>query len=354
MSAYNELTFAPVLLTDMFNVHAGSGREKRMSGAVPYVAASFQNNGVVGYVEKAKYPGGWLSLVKDGDGGAGTCFYQPVAFWPSNHVYGLEPLTELATEAALVVMAATITHQCFPKYNRGYAANSNRLSRQKIIVPVVTDDSGDQVVDWEGMTRLGEELTNNAITRTLNVRTSKGEGADTDLPDLTFEPMLITDVFGSMRSSSAWYDKTKLRSGQKMFPFVSRTKASNGADGFAARQEKTPEPGNAVTIGLDTQTVAYQPVPFYTSQNIQVLRHPSLSQYNALMLVSCIREQMGKFSWGGNGATLGRLRATRIMVPVTADDNGDQVVDWEGMVLYGNVLRARAERRLLVASMNSN
>jgi len=84
----------------------------------------------------------------------------------------------------------------------------------------------------------------------------------TTYDQLTFTPMLITDVVASMKSSSAWYDKSKLvDTGESVFPFVSRSRASNGVDGFCSRQEKDPEPGNALTIGLDTQTIAYQPVP---------------------------------------------------------------------------------------------
>lgn len=166
MSVYDGLEFAPILLTDVFRLHGGTGREKSSTGTVPYVAASFQNNGVVGYVSEPKCPGGWLSFVKDGDGGAGTCFYQPLPFWPSNHVFGLEPISDDATEAALLMMAATITHQCFPKYNRGFAANSGRLSRQKIMVPVTNDEDRGKTVDWDGMNRLGEELMTRAITHT--------------------------------------------------------------------------------------------------------------------------------------------------------------------------------------------
>lgn len=166
MSTYESLEFGPTLITDIFRLHGGTGREKYTTGAVPYIAASFQNNGVVGYVSEPKFPGGWLSFVKDGDGGAGTCFYQPSPFWPSNHVFGLEPISDKATESALLMMAATITHQCFPKYNRGFAANANRLSRQKIMVPVTGDGDQEQRVDWDGMTLLGEELMTRAITHT--------------------------------------------------------------------------------------------------------------------------------------------------------------------------------------------
>lgn len=96
----------------------------------------------------------------------------------------------------------------------------------------------------------------------VQMKNKTGEGGDARssdvvetgaaFPDLRFEPMFITDVFETMRSSSAWYDKTKLKQGTGLFPFVSRTKASNGIDGFTARQEKSPEPANAITIGLDT------------------------------------------------------------------------------------------------------
>jgi hypothetical protein len=158
MSEYENLTFGPVLITDLFVIHNGRGAPKKDGGTVPYVAASFQNNGVVGYVDTAKCPAGWLSLVKDGDGGAGACFYQPSPFWPSNHVFGLEPKMRGLAASALVCLAAAITHQCFPKYHRGNAINVGRLSRQKVMLPVTTDAHGEQVVDWEGMTRLGTEL----------------------------------------------------------------------------------------------------------------------------------------------------------------------------------------------------
>lgn len=158
----------------------------------------------------------------------------------------------------------------------------------------------------------------------------------TSLDSMIFAPLLITDVFESMAGSSASYDKSKLAtSGNKTVPFVSRTRARNGIDSFCAMQESDPEPGGAITIGLDTQTVAYQPVPFYTSQNIQVLRHPKLDAENGPILATLISAQMARFSWGGNGATLGRLRKSFIMVPVVDDGAGGQIVDWNGLNALG-------------------
>lgn len=75
--------------------------------------------------------------------------------------------------------------------------------------------------------------------------------------------------------------------------------------------------GNVITIGLDTQTVFYQPAPFYTGQNIQVIKHPQLDRYNAQFLIVAIKKLVRKFSWGSYGATLTRLRKSKIYLPVT-------------------------------------
>lgn len=343
MSEFDALYFAPVLITDLFILHNGAGSPKKESGPVPYIAASFQNNGVVGYVEKPMYPGGWLSFVKDGDGGAGTCFYQPIPFWPSNHVFALEPRSDKATEEALLMLAATITHQCFPKYNRGFAANARRLSRQKIMVPVI-DVDGAQTVDWTGMTRMGRELCTTVTERMSQVITTD-PGQDQSLPELAFEPRLITEVFGQSRQAPSWLNTNQVIGGMPEFPHVTNSAGSNSVAGFIARQHKAPNPGNAITIGIDTQVVAYQPVPYYGATKVFELRAPELNKDNALVLVASLRSAIEKFSWGYK-ASATRLKRTRLMVPTICAANGRTVIDWDGMREYGQVLRARVEREL--------
>src|SRR5699024_1595843 len=102
--------------------------------------------------------------------------------------------------------------------------------------------------------------------------------------------------------------------------------------------------GNVITIGLDTQTVFYQPKDFFTGQNIQVIEHDRMSRDVANFLISLFKVQMRKFNWGGNGATLKRLNALKIMLPV--DKNGDpdwDYIEYEGGRVYkekiGKVLK---------------
>ncbi|TFD65606.1 hypothetical protein E3T38_14205 [Cryobacterium sp. Hb1] len=151
--------------------------------------------------------------------------------------------------------------------------------------------------------------------------------------------MLITDVFETIKAAGKWFDLSKAhRGGERQTPYVARTGENNGLGAILPDQGfDAPNPGKAITIGVSTSTVFYQPVSFYTSKEIQVLRHAELSAVNGPILVTILREQMSKFQWG-NGASLERLKATRIMVPVMTDADDAQRVDWAGLTRLGEEL----------------
>ncbi len=103
---------------------------------------------------------------------------------------------------------------------------------------------------------------------------------------------------------------------------------NNGVNMFVSKQERyNLNSGNCISIGLDTQTVFYQPADFYTGQNIQILRHERLNEYTGKFLLPLLERTLSIYSWGGNGATLTRLRRSKIFLP--ADDSGRP--DWNFM-----------------------
>lgn len=142
-------------------------------------------------------------------------------------------------------------------------------------------------------------------------------------------------VFGetfSIESTGSGIDKNKLVQGEGQIPYVTRTDVNNGVDSFITNQMERYhiDNGNVITIGLDTQTVFYQPKPFYTGQNIQVISHPKLDKYNAMFIIVAIKKLVERFSWGSYGATLSRLRRSRIFLP--ANDKGE--IDFAFMSAY--------------------
>jgi hypothetical protein len=139
-------------------------------------------------------------------------------------------------------------------------------------------------------------------------------------------------------STSSGIDKNKLiTSDHCHLPYITRTDINNGVNQFLSDDQKEKyciDEGNVITIGLDTQTVFYQAHKFFTGQNIQVMRHQALNKHNALFLIPLIKVQMEKFNWGGNGATLGRLFRTKLML--TIDDHKNP--DWAFMEQYAKAI----------------
>ena len=132
----------------------------------------------------------------------------------------------------------------------------------------------------------------------------------------------------NLKASKSGIDKNKLIFSDKIkdIPYITRTDLNNGYSLFIGKTQQDKykiDKGNVITIGLDTQTVFYQPYQFFTGQNIQVLSSDKLNKFIALFLVRILSIQLQKFNWGGNGATLGRLARTKIILPITQNGEPD-------------------------------
>lgn len=147
----------------------------------------------------------------------------------------------------------------------------------------------------------------------------------------------------SIKSSISQIDKKNLNIEIGNVPYVTRTDLNNGIAMYVTRnQDKqyTTNKGNVISIGLDTQTIFYQPNEFYTGQNIQILSHEELNEHIARFLIPLLETQLEKFSWGGNGATLKRLNNSRVMLPV----NKRKEPDWKYMEKVGKELYQSSNR----------
>ena len=156
-----------------------------------------------------------------------------------------------------------------------------------------------------------------------------------ELMDKNWREFFISGDEGvfKIEATSSGIDKNKLNLEVGDVPYITRSDVSNGVNLFVSEKQTlgfNKDLGNCITIGLDTQTVFYQPHDFYTGQNIQVLTYENCTKENALFIVRLIQLQMVKFNWGGNGATLGRLSRTKVLLPV--DSNGK--IDFDFMESY--------------------
>ena len=134
--------------------------------------------------------------------------------------------------------------------------------------------------------------------------------------------------------------------GGKVVPYITRTDSNNGVARFISRENLSlgSDSGGCITVGLDTQTAFWQPHEFVTGQNIQVITGGKINIYVAQFLVLLFRLQMkAKFNWGGNGATLGRMKKLELMLPV--NEAGEP--DFDYMEQYArNMMHRKYEQYL--------
>lgn len=137
----------------------------------------------------------------------------------------------------------------------------------------------------------------------------------------------------NIKSTSSGIDKNKIIDFDGNVPYITRSNLNNGIDMFVGEKQSSKfkiDKGNVITIGLDTQTVFYQPKCFFTGQNIQIIENEFLSKEIAMFLVPLLKIQMEKFNWGSTGATLTRLNRTKILLPICSNGNPN----WKFMENY--------------------
>lgn len=131
----------------------------------------------------------------------------------------------------------------------------------------------------------------------------------------------------NIKATSSWIDKNKLNlDWVEEIPYITRTDVNNWINFFIPKNQSEKygmNHWNVITIWLDTQTVFYQPSKFYTWQNIQVLSWNVLNKRISLFIIALLKIQLKKFNWWWNGATLGRLSRTKILLPVDSYWNPD-------------------------------
>ena len=313
----------PFFIEDIAEIVSGKDiyERERVDGTRPYITATANNNGIGYFVSNINdtFESGCLSVNRNGS--VGYCFYHPYSALYGNDTRKLRPKVKNKYVSLFVSMCITSQRE---KYGYGYKMGTGRLKRQRILLPV--DNYGNP--DWRFMEvymKMKEKQilkpTIDKLCKQLIDNELLGGG---DLLHSNWKEFVFGDEF-SIESTQSGIDKNKLIKAPGNVPYVTRTDVTNGIDMFICEQSSKykVDEGNVITIGLDTQTVFYQPMSFYTGQNIQVIRHQQLDRYNAQFLIVAIKKLVKKFSWGSYGATLTRLRKSKIYLPVNRDGEID-------------------------------
>jgi len=84
-----------------------------------------------------------------------STFYQPAPFYTAQNFLIFRHRNLDANSGLFLV---TAMRDAMNKFSWGYGVSMARLQKTRIMVPVVTDISGEDVVDWKGMASYGRAL----------------------------------------------------------------------------------------------------------------------------------------------------------------------------------------------------
>ncbi|MBR6713144.1 MAG: restriction endonuclease subunit S [Selenomonadaceae bacterium] len=329
-------------IEEIFDIFPGKRLTKAemIAGDTPFIGASDSNNGVTAFVGNVNDSADENFLSVSYNGSVCECFYQPYRCLCSDDVKRFHLKNHAGNKYIYLFLANSIKQQK-DKYNYGYKFNEARMRRQKILLPV-TDDGEP---DFDYMEVYMQKIEAEQIKR-YREYVQVLDAPSKPIPPLnekTWQIFNLSEVF-SIRATSSGIDKNKLNLTAGEFPYVTRTDRNNGIQCYVCEQpDYKLDAGNCITVGLDTQTAFYQPTDFYTGQNIQILRNDHLNEHVAQFLLPCLKKTLSVFSWGGNGATLTRLRRSKIQLPVT--DDGEP--DFDYMAAYMKKLKAEKYRKYL-------
>ncbi|MBR3425783.1 MAG: restriction endonuclease subunit S [Neisseriaceae bacterium] len=333
---------------DIFVIRSGFYNKKpplEENGTIPFLGATDSNNGItefysleniernskIGYgknepLSQKIFDGNCICVTNNGS--VGYAYYQAIPFTCSHDVNPLYLKNHQLNKfiARFLISAIEKQRVCF-QYSRKW--RPIRMKKSKIKLPIT--QSGEP--DYAFMENFIKE-------RMYQKLKQYNDYLDQQIAQFAFSGSLKEKQWGeffitgeqieilNLKASKSGIDKNKLIFSDKIkdIPYITRTDLNNGYSLFIGRTQQDKykiDKGNVITIGLDTQTAFYQPHSFFTGQNIQVLSSDKLNKFIALFLVRILSIQLQKFNWGGNGATLGRLARTKILLPITQNGEPD-------------------------------
>lgn len=319
----------------LFNVEAGKYyySDEYSEGDTPYCSASAENNGVAKKIDLlADFEGNKIITGKVGC----TTFYEPMPFCATSDVNVLTAKFDM-TPAIGLFIATVINKNENYRWNYGRQCRVGNTKKITIKLPAVMHSDGCYVIDQDRkyskhgyipdfafMEEYIRSLRSKAISTTQSVQSIHYDYKE--WKSFTFGRLI--DNKNIYKSKS--YNKSELEtsdiSKDGFIHFVSRTEENNSIDCYAMGSDFSEiEKGNAITIGDTTSTVAYQSAPFVNGDHIIVIRADWLNKYTGLFIVSLLRKERYRYSYG-RAFLMDSIKNTKLLLPVKKK-NGKPIID---------------------------
>ena len=290
-------------ISDIFTVRTGGDLwlEKEIPGDIPVVSLGFENNGVVGYIQKNDehrlYPAG--SITVSGWAGGMKAFVQIKDFYVRGRVKILIPKQEMTLQQKFYYCC------CFNanayRYTYGRKSSAERFS--DVMIP-----SLEEIPSWINTHKIEKIITKN-----------KAKELDTKIKWKKFK---IVDVFNIYRGK-------RLKEEDREPGNVKYYSASQNNNGL------TDMISNPLFIEKDALIYTtfgdcfYIEGEFTASDEISIMKNKNMNKYSALFISTIFKQNKFKYQFGRK-AFYNKYKDEYILLPTNNDDE----INWNYMENY--------------------
>lgn len=292
-------------VSELFNIQYGINLElvnceittQDDPDGVAFVARAAENNGVVAYVkrlpDKTPQPAGILTCAAGGS--VLSTFVQVRPFYSGRDLYTLSPKREMTLSEKLFYCMCIHANL----YRYGYGRQANR-TLPELELP-------DQPPAWAKETVIAPMSTN-----------IKGTALSLDVSH--WKEYLYSDIFEIKRGESIYLIDCMAGN----IPYASATSQNNGISAYTNLKNRA---GNCIVVNYDGSIgdAFYQPGDFFASEKVVTLtlkNHP-LNKYIAMFLITLIKAERFRFSYGSKWTVNKRMPNSVIKLPAKADGSPD-------------------------------
>lgn len=279
--------FNVLSLFDRIERGKGSGAGSFIDGDVPYIAASFANNGYVRDVEdldgSRSSDGNCIALICNGNGGIGRNTYQAKPFVGSSDL-------QLAYHSRLNQWNGMFLVACLDKsierYNYSFAwkRNGEAFETETVFLPATS--SGDP--DWDYMEETMRDVfaqQERALDELVVITASSGLSIDTSSWGEFRVGSLFPEVERATRRTVNSYAEGDV-------PYVTNSTFNNGITGYLEPKSSTDiERGRCISINTVDGCAFWQEQDFLANSSgngLLMLRSDDLNQTRALFVCTAI------------------------------------------------------------------
>lgn len=298
-----------------------SGRDiyekERIDGLVPYITATANNNGIGYFVanNNETLESGCLSVNRNGS--VGYCFYHPYQALYGNDTRKLRPKKNNRYISLFISMCITKQRE---KYGYGYKMGTGRLKRQRILLPVDTNNNPNWAFMEAYMKQKEQQILKPTIEKLCNrliINNILGGGGKSLCSN--WKAFYFTEVFTEIQRGKR-LKKADHKDGQT--PYVSSTSLNNGIDGFIGNDGSVRRFNNCLTLANSGSVgcAFYHQYTFVASDHVTKLKRDGLDKYAYLFMIPIINRLSEKYSFNRE-INDERIKREKLLLPAT--DKGE-------------------------------